>query len=99
MPTGRPDYGTNNLLGSDNQEREGQRRILDQSAVPACNHMCAVPKTNHSTTVCHSASNLDLLVTGLEFSHKHLSNERLEYHEPKLGVKMGSTVTWEYVAA
>ena len=99
MPTSRPGYGTNNPPGSDNQEREDQRRIRDQPAVPACNHVCAVFKTNHSNFVCHSQCNLVLLVTGLELSHKHLSNERLEYHEPELGVKMGSTVTWEHVAA
>ena len=43
--------------------------------------------------------NLVLLVTGLELSHKHLSNERLEYNESEPGVKVGSTVTWEHVAA
>ncbi len=99
MPTSRPGYETNNLLGSDNQEREDQRRTRDQPAVPACNHVCAVPKTNHSNGVCHSQSNLVLLVTGLELSHKHLSYERLEHHEPELGIKVGSTVTWEHVAA
>ena len=99
MPTSRPGYGTSSLLGSDNQEREGQRRILDQPAVPACNHVCAVPKTTHSNVVRHSPSNLVLLVTGLELSHKHLSNERLEYNESEPGVKVGSTVTWEHVTA
>jgi len=99
MPTSRPGYGTNNLLGSDNQEREGQRKILDQPAVPACNHMHAVPTTHRSNVVRHSASNLVLLVAGLELSHKDLSNERLEHHEPELGVNVGSTVTWEHVAA
>ena len=53
MPTSRPGYGTSSLLGSDNQEREGQRRILDQPAVPACNHVRAVPKTTHSNVVRH----------------------------------------------
>ena len=99
MPTSRPGYGTNNLLGSDNQECEGQRKILDQPAVPACNIVRAIPKRNRSNVVHHSASNLVLLVTGLELSHKHLSNERLEHHEPELGVKVGSTVTWEHIAA
>ena len=98
-PTNRPGYETNNPPGSDNQEREGQRKSLDQPAVPACNHMRAIPEAHRSNVVGHSASNLVLLVTGLELSHKHLSNERLEYHEPELGVKMGSTVTWEHVAA
>jgi hypothetical protein len=99
MPTSHPGCETNNLLGSDSQEREDQRRIRDQSAVPACNHVSAVPKTNHSIVLCHSQSNLVLLVTGLELSHKHLSDERLEYHKPEPGVKVGSTVTWEHVAA
>ncbi len=99
MPTSRPGCETNNLLGSDNQEREDQRRTRDQPAVPACNHVHAIPEAHRSNVVGHSASNLVLLVTGLELSHKHLSDERLEYHEPELGVKVGSTVTWEHVAA
>ena len=66
MPTSRPGYGTNNLLGSDNQEREGQRKILDQSAVPACNHVRAISKYIIQVQR-HSASNLSYLSQALSF--------------------------------